>query len=320
MPVSVKIESFCKTYGAYREDEMKPLVVLDFEGTSRLSSARATEIGLVQLSDKLEIESEFESVINSPVAPFKSALSVSRLSRAEISSAPSFGQLWHLLRSQISGKVLVAHNKIYETNVLQNELRAISITQLPPFICTLEWSRKILGLKVKNHTLPTVCSYFDIELNQAHEALADARATAALFRELAKLSPTLVEEVNRLSAQVVSYPEISLNSVSTQSRERFQAQVGNEELIKMAIERVTKFRKTLVVVTGTPDEGKEEFRLVMAGVGLVYRETPPTMGTAFVVQANISPGMSKIRKASELGVPVLSEKDALLLVQKLKGN
>lgn len=214
----------------------------------------------------------------------------------------------------------MAHNKIYETKVLQNELRAISITQLPPFICTLEWSRKILGLKVKNHTLSTVCSFFDIELNQAHEALADARATAALFRELAKLSPALVEEVNRLSAQVVSYPEVSVNSVSTQSRERFRAQVGNEEIIMKAIERVTKLRKTLVVVTGTPDEGKEEFRLVMAGVGLVYRETPPTMGTAFVVQANISPGMSKIRKASELGVPVLSEKDALLLVQKLKGN
>ena len=59
---------------------------------------------------------------------------------------------------------------------------------------------------------------------------------------------------------------------------------------------------------------------MMAKVGLVYRETPPTLGTAFVVQANISPGMSKIRKAIELGVPVLSESDALLLVEKLKGH
>ena len=298
---------------------MIQLVVVDFEGTSTLSSARATEIGLVKLSEEFEIESEFESVIGSPVAPFKSALSVSRLSRAEISSAPTFGQLWPLLRNQISGKILVAHNKIYEINVLQNELRAISIEHLPPIICTLEWSRKILGLKVKNHTLPTVCSYFDIELNQAHEALADARATAGLLRELTKLSPALIDEINRLSAQVVSYPEVSVHFVGTQPRERFQAEVGNEDSIAKAFERVTNFQKTLVVVTGTPDEGKEEFRLVMAGVGLVYRETPPTMGTGFVVQANISPGMSKIRKAHELGVPVLSESDALLLVEKLKG-
>jgi DNA polymerase III epsilon subunit-like protein len=299
---------------------MGALVVLDFEGTSRLPSARATEIGLVSISKKFEILSEFESVIQSPIAPDKSALSVSRLSRAEISSAPTFGQLWPLIRSEISGKILVAHNKIYETNVLRNELRAISIRQLPPFICTLEWSRKILGLKVKNHTLQSLCSFFDIELVQAHEALSDAKATAALLRELTKLSPSLIDEIAALQSQVVTYPEIPLNATEPLARERFRAEESNRDLLESAFQRVTKLRKSLVVVTGTPDEGKEEFRVAMAGVGLEYRETPPTMGTAFVVQANIEPGMSKIRKALELGVPVLSESDALLLVEKLKGD
>lgn len=298
---------------------MKPLVVLDFEGTSKLPSARATEIGLVSISESFEILSEFESVIRSPIAPFKSALSVSRLSRAEISSAPTFGQLWPLLIRQLNEKILVSHNKIYEINVLQNELRAISINQLPPFICTLEWSRKILGLKVKNHTLPTLCSYFDIELVQAHEALSDARATAALLHELTKLSPALVDAIDALSSQVVKYQELPINAIEPQARERFNAEESNEDLLASAFQRVTRMRKTLVVVTGTPDEGKEEFRVVMAGVGLEYRETPPTLGAAFVVQANISPGMSKIRRAIELGVPVLSESDALLLVEKLKG-
>jgi hypothetical protein len=44
------------------------------------------------------------------------------------------------------------------------------------------------------------------------------------------------------------------------------------------------------------------------------------MGTAFVIQANTSPGMSKIRKAQELGIPVLSEGDALLVVMKIRGG
>lgn len=299
---------------------MKPLIVLDFEGTSRLPSARATEIGLVSISESFEIISEFESVIQAPIAPDKSALSVSRLSRSEISSAPTFAELWPLLRSQLNGKILVAHNKTYEINVLQNELRAISLKQIPPFICTLEWSRKILGLKVKDHTLPTLCSFFDIELVQAHEALSDARATGALIRELTKLSPALVDEIDALHSQVVTYPEVALNGMQPQVRERFHAQEKNEDLLAIALQRVTKLGKTLVVVTGTPDEGKEEFRVVMAGVGLEYRETPPTMGAAFVVQANISPGMSKIRRAIELGVPVLSESDALLLVEKLRGH
>lgn len=293
--------------------------VLDFEGTSRLASARATEIGLVTLSEEFEIISEFESVIHSPAEPFKSALSVSRLSRVEISSAPTFGELWPTISSLITGRILVAHNKIYEINVLQNELRDLSIQDLPPFICTMEWSRKILGLKVKNHTLTTLCAYFDIELIQAHEALADAKATSMLLQKLANLSPEMRDEINRLRAETVSYPKLPNYTQIIKPRERFQAEESNEELITIAFQRVTKLRKTLIVVTGTPDEGKDEFRSLMSKVGLEYRETPPTLGTAFVVQANISPGMSKIRRAIELGVPVLSENDALLLVERLKG-
>ena len=298
---------------------MKPLVVLDFEGTSKRPSARATEVGLVSISESFDIHSEFESVIQAPIDSDKSALSVSRLSRAEISSAPTFAQLWPLIRSQLNEKILVAHNKIYETNVLQNELRAISVGQLPPFICTLEWSRKILGLKVKDHTLPTLCNFFDIELVHAHEALSDAKATAALLRELTKLSPALVDEIDALHSRVITYPEVPLNGIQPRARERFHAKEANEDMLALALQRVTKLGKTLVVVTGTPDEGKEEFRLIMAGVGLEYRETPPTMGAAFVVQANMGPGMSKIRRAIEIGVPVLAESDALLLVKKLRG-
>ena len=299
--------------------EMESLVVLDFEGTSRLPSARATEIGLVSLSKKLKVISEFESVVQSPIAPDKLALSVARLSRAEISSAPTFAQLWPEISRRLSGKILVAHNKVYETNVLRNELRAISIRQVPPIVCTLEWSRKILGLKVKNYKLPTVCSFFDIDLVHSHEALADAKATAAVLEKLAELSPALVDEMGELMTKVVAYPELPVSTSIAKVRERFQVEKSNEDLLAFAFQRVSKLRKTLVVVTGTPDEGKEEFRVRMAEVGLEYRETPPTLGTAFVVQANISPGMSKIRRAIEIGVPVLSESDALLLVKKLKG-
>ena len=80
--------------------------------------------------------------------------------------------------------LIVSHNKIYEINVLRNELTDISVKKFPPFICTLEWSRKILGSKVPNHQLATLCDYFGIELTHAHEAISDARATAKLFAEL----------------------------------------------------------------------------------------------------------------------------------------
>lgn len=299
---------------------MAAIAVLDFEGTSRLSSARATEIGIVSLAHDLTIESEFESLIKSPVRPDKTALSVSRLSRREIDRAPSFLELWPLVRVQLSGKVLVSHNKIYEINVLRNELGSLSISELPPFLCTLEWSRKILGLKVRNHTLPTLCDYFDIKLDHAHEAIADARATACILQRLADLSPELVLNLRKLETQSLDYAETRQAIVQPKSRERFQTEDGNAVSVEKAYQRVSKFNLTLIVVTGTPDEGKDEFGAFASSVGLDYRETPPTKGTAFVVQSNNNPGMSKIRRALELGIPVLSESDALLLIKMLRGE
>jgi len=299
---------------------MVAIVVLDFEGTSRLASARATEIGLVTLTNTLAIKYEFESLVNSPVTPDQSALAVSRLSKSEISSAPSFKELWPLLRNYFSGNLLIAHNKIYEINVLENEFRGMSISGMPPFFCTLEWSRKILGTKVRNHTLPTLCDYFDIELDHAHEAIADARATALLLGKLAAISPELNKELTRLQSETVQFADSAKSAIQPRPRERFQTESGNAKLVGEAILRITQLNKRLVVVTGTPDDGKEEFGMHISSVGLEYRETPPTMGTAFVVQSNNSPGMSKIRRALELGVPVLSESDALLLMKTLRGK
>jgi DNA polymerase-3 subunit epsilon len=299
---------------------MSVIAVLDFEGTSRLASARATEIGIVSLARDLTIESQFESLVKSPVRPDKTALSVSRLSNREIDGAPSFEELWPLVRFQLSGKVLVAHNKIYEINVLRNELSSLSISELPPFLCTLEWSRKILGLKVRNHTLPTLCEYFDIELDHAHEAIADARATAHLLQRLADLSPELGLNLQKLESLTLDYREIRQAIVQPKVRERFQTENGNTVSVDEAFQRVSKFNQTLVVVTGTPDDGKEEFGTYVSSAGLEYRETPPTKSTAFVVQSNNNPGMSKIRRALELGIPVLSESDALLLIKMLRGE
>lgn len=298
---------------------MANLLVLDFEGTSRLASARATEIGCVQLSSTFKSEIEFETLVNPQVSADASALSVSRLSKKEIAAAPEFGEIWPVFSTFLNDKIVVAHNKIYETNVLRNELRTLGIKELPPMICTLEWSRQILGHKVPNYTLGSLCSYFDIDFHDAHEAIGDARATARLFMELCKLSSDLRTEIRELSPSVIQYKGTSRKSAKPVIRERFHAIQGDKALIKRAKDRVLIMSKSLVVITGTPDDGKEAFGEYLAEVNLEYRETPPTKGTAFVVQSNNSPGMSKIRRAIELDIPVLSEADCLTLIKTLRG-
>ena len=297
---------------------MCPIVVLDFEGTSKLATSRVTEIGLVGLNEDLSPKIEFETLVKPPVEPEPTSLAFSRLSKMELKGAPNFEEVWPQFAPHLNMSLVVAHNKIYEINVLRNELIDISVKNFPPFICTLEWARKILRSKVPNHQLSTLCDYFGISLIYAHEAINDARATARLFAELAVISDELQESIDRLQSQVVAFDVGKYIDVPLVIRERFQAESSNTLQVQVALNRVLVARKTLVVVTGTPDLGKEGFGNLASKAGLKYRETPPTEGTAFVVQANHAPGMSKIRKALELGIPVLSEQDALILIMKLK--
>ncbi len=134
------------------------------------------------------------------------------------------------------------------------------------------------------------------------------------------MSSEFAEALNELREGVVISHELPGHAEVPKPRERFQVEESNEEYLSLALCKVIKLRKTLVVMTGTPDEGKEEFQLITKEVGLEYRETPPSLGAAFIVQANISPGKSRIRRAIEIGIPVLSESDALLLAKRLKSS
>ena len=294
--------------------------VLDFEGTSRTNKAFATEIGLVKLNSSLEPLEEFETVLKPPTTPLKESMAYARLSIGEINSAPKFREIWPQVSEFISGSVLVAHNKVYEIGIMKNELSVLGERKIPPFICTLEWSRKIIGNRLSSHALGRVCSHFDIPLENAHEAIADSRATAVLFRKLMELSPAMVDAAALIAKQVVYFDSGSEEGSELRVRDRFRTTTMNTIEIDRVLHRITTQGKCLVVITGTPDIGKSAFGESLQDIGLEYRETPPTMGTAFVIQANTSPGMSKIRKAQELGVPILSESDALLVIMKIKGR
>lgn len=294
------------------------ITVLDFEGTSRLATARATEIGIVQLDINLKARSEFESLIKPPVKADSFALKVSKLSSNELSNAPTFASVWPSLHPFLSGSILVAHNKIYEINVLENEFADLNIKDLPPFICTLEWSRRILGTKVQNHQLQTICKYLNVPLENAHEALSDARATSLVLIELANKSKALNDEIKYFSTRTVAYAQPKKLNSEPVLRERIIISQSDEIQLEEAKTRFRRLGYTTVVITGVPALGKDGFGKELSKVGLVYKETAPGQKTAFVIKSDHEPGASKIRKAKELGVPVLSESDALKLLERLR--
>jgi len=292
--------------------------VLDFETTSRTTSARATEIGIVALDDALLVSSVFESVLKPPITPMKQSLSYSRLSLDQLNAAPEFIQIWPTITSFFDRRILVAHKKDFEQNVLAHAFVDSELPRLEfPFLCTLEWSRKILKHQVGGFSLQEVCAFFDIDLLDPHEAKVDAVATANLFRELYERSPELREHCEELASQTLSVPKLGTLSTNALIRRRHKVgELSEKELELIANEIRTNAKIKIVVVTGKLFSSMSKFCALVASVGYEVKESPATAGTAFVVQG-YNGGQSKIEKAKKYGRPVLTEQDALKVLHLL---
>lgn len=293
--------------------------VLDFETTSRDNSARATEIGIVALDDFLCVSSIFETVIKPPVPPMKQSLSYSRLSLDQLDAAPEFVQVWPSIASYFDRRIVVAHKKDFEQAVIAHALADAGLPPIDlPFVCTLEWSKKILKHQVSGHSLQEVCAFLDVDLLEPHEAKVDAVATAGVFKALYEQSPEMREHCLALTSQTVPIPIPKGPGAKPLIRRRHKAEgLPETELQSIAAEIRTNSKIKLVVVTGTLMLSESRFSALVSSAGYELKESPATAGTAFVVQG-YNGGQSKIKKAIQYGRPVLTEQDAVRVLNILR--
>lgn len=173
-------------------------VAIDFETTSLRTDRRATEIGLVVMDANLTVIHRFASLVNPGISADPMALAVSGISQADIDAAPSFSALWPEIGPCIEGRIAIAHFSSFDERVLANELAHLGGRQsVPAFMCTMKLARQVLGSTVPNHKLGTVAAHLGVRLDNAHEALADAEATAEVFARLLGLDSRLKQSVQR---------------------------------------------------------------------------------------------------------------------------
>ena len=100
--------------------------------------------------------------------------------------APRFADVAPELVSRIQGRVIVGHNVAFDWAFLERGLgRAGHRPYAEPLrMCTLELSRALDPERVASHRLAEVCRRHGVALERAHDALADARATAQLLPHL----------------------------------------------------------------------------------------------------------------------------------------
>lgn len=152
---------------------------IDFE-TASYDRNSACAVSVVRVEDGA-ITHEASTLIRPPgghILPRFTA--IHGISPNDVRDAPPFAEAWRTLRPMLRGaSFLAAHNAPFDRSVLHASCRA---SELPiprrAFACTVALARARWGIFPTR--LPDVCQHLGIELEQHHDALADARACAEI--------------------------------------------------------------------------------------------------------------------------------------------
>lgn len=155
--------------------------VIDVEttGFSPRLGDRIVEIAAVRVRGDGTTISEWSTLVD-PQRDI-GASHVHGISAGDVVGAPRFEHIVGDLLAQIDGAVLVAHNFRFDRDFLAAEFTRAGV-QLPelPAVCTLSLGN-LVQPGTASRKLAACCARLGIELTDAHDALADARATACVL-------------------------------------------------------------------------------------------------------------------------------------------
>lgn len=157
---------------------MSRFIVFDVE-TPNHRSDRISAIGITVVEDGRIIE-EFYSLVDPETYFDYFNVKLTGIDERVVANAPNFPKLWAQIETLMSSGLLVAHNAVFDMNVLKRCLRDYEIEWRPytRYICTVQMGRHLLpGM---SHKLNDLCDYYGIELNH-HHAASDSHACAEIL-------------------------------------------------------------------------------------------------------------------------------------------
>jgi DNA polymerase-3 subunit epsilon len=158
---------------------------IDFETTGLFPTRhdRVLEVGVVLLSNEGDVEGEWSTLVNPgrDVGP----TSIHGVTAREVLRAPTFADISPLLIQSVVGRTVVAHNAPFDVRFLRVELARAGYSWAGsdiPALCTMELAGRYV--RSSSRKLGDCCRAARLEVTGSHEALADARAVAALLVHL----------------------------------------------------------------------------------------------------------------------------------------
>lgn len=161
--------------------------VVDVE-TSGLSTRkhRILQIGVVTVLADGTVLDEWSTLVRlrrpwSRVGPRR----VHGIGRKALRGAPPSRIAIAELASRLNGALFTAHNASFDAAFIERAAARDGIVlDLSPRLCTLELSRYLDPDRQLTHGLAAVCERHGVRIERHHDALCDARATAAVLPHL----------------------------------------------------------------------------------------------------------------------------------------
>ena len=157
---------------------MSRFVAFDVETPNRFNN-RMSAIGIDVIEDGV-IVNEYYSLVD-PEQPFDYFNTrLTGIGEETVIGAPTFPELWIEIEPLMSSGLLVAHNAVFDMNVLKKCLRDYGINWKPyvRYTCTVQLGRRLYPNV--SHKLNDVCDRYGICLNH-HQANSDSRACAEIL-------------------------------------------------------------------------------------------------------------------------------------------
>ncbi|MEV6763293.1 DEDDh family exonuclease [Streptomyces sp. NPDC051105] len=154
--------------------------VVDVETTGLARDDRIISAAVYRLDGRGEVEDHWYTLVNPERDP--GPVWIHGLTSEVLEGAPLFTDIAEEFAARLDGRVLVAHNAVFDWQMIAREYaRAKSEPPVKQRLCTIALSKE-LGLPLTNHKLETLAAHFGVVQRRAHHALDDARVLAEAFR------------------------------------------------------------------------------------------------------------------------------------------
>lgn len=166
-------------------------VVFDIETTGFIAGTdKITEIAAVKIKDG-KIVDEFSTFVN-PERPIpKEVQELTHITQAMVKDSKTIREVLPEFLEFCKDSIVVAHNAKFDLSFINYHADEFSFEKPKYTIDTLSMARELFE-SYQNHKLGTIAKNLGIDLEDAHRAINDARATAQIFNKMCEI----VEERN----------------------------------------------------------------------------------------------------------------------------